>query len=224
MELQSDSQFEEIEVPVIYLRPEERIYWAAQQDELWAWGEFEVQADCVLRTGTGGYKCNYCHFTLHASQGQQPGTLPAHRVCSLRQPLLAPPLHASLVVLQDELSDEVSEGEVETEEGDNVGDIHDAETGEEERGIVQDTTEIARDGTSVWPSVWSYDEETSPRSRQHCRRGATGSVTTVMCSITSATSFSSVNSFCVAGQDAPKEYYRSYSYVKSGDGVKDLSR
>ena len=27
MELQSDSQFEEIEVPVIYLRPEERIYW-----------------------------------------------------------------------------------------------------------------------------------------------------------------------------------------------------
>ena len=58
---------------------------------------------------------------LHASQGQQPGTLPAHRVCSLRQPLLAPPLHASLVVLQDELSDEVSEGEVETEEGDNVG-------------------------------------------------------------------------------------------------------
>ena len=29
---------------------------------------------------------------------------------------------------------------------------------------------------------------------------------------------------CVAGQDAPKEYYRSYSYVKSGDGVKDLSR
>ena len=60
MELQSDSQFEEIEVPVIYLRPEERIYWAAQQDELWAWGEIEVKKNCVLLTGDGGYKCDYC--------------------------------------------------------------------------------------------------------------------------------------------------------------------
>jgi hypothetical protein len=38
---------------------------ADQQDVLWAWGKgLEVQDDCVLLTGNGGYRCNYCQFRL----------------------------------------------------------------------------------------------------------------------------------------------------------------
>ena len=33
---------------------------AAQQDECWAWGKFEVKKNCVLLTGDGGYRCDYC--------------------------------------------------------------------------------------------------------------------------------------------------------------------
>ena len=33
---------------------------AAQKDQVWAWGEIEVKKNCVLLTGDGGYKCDYC--------------------------------------------------------------------------------------------------------------------------------------------------------------------
>ena len=33
---------------------------AAQKDQVWAWGDYEVNEDYVLLTGAGGYRCNYC--------------------------------------------------------------------------------------------------------------------------------------------------------------------
>ena len=35
---------------------------AAQKDQVWAWGEIEVKKNCVLLTGVGGYKCDYCNL------------------------------------------------------------------------------------------------------------------------------------------------------------------
>ena len=39
-----------------------------QPDEVWVWGEVDVQEDCLLLTGNGGYKCNFCGKKLRSDR------------------------------------------------------------------------------------------------------------------------------------------------------------
>ena len=41
---------------------------AAQKDEVWAWGDYEVNEDYVLLTGDGGYRCNYCKKNIRCNR------------------------------------------------------------------------------------------------------------------------------------------------------------
>ena len=41
---------------------------AAQKDQVWAWGDYEVNEDYVLLTGDGGYRCNYCKKNIRCNR------------------------------------------------------------------------------------------------------------------------------------------------------------